>query len=41
MKKTISNAQIVKASATDLSFIPNESIDYIYTDPPYGKKFPT
>lgn len=39
-EKTISNAQIVKASATDLSFIPNESIDYIYTDPPYGKKIP-
>ncbi|WP_330204543.1 DNA methyltransferase [Cyanobacterium sp. DS4] len=39
-KNTISNAQIFKASATDLSFIPNESIDYIYTDPPYGKKIP-
>lgn len=39
-KNTISNAQILKASATDLSFIPNESIDYIYTDPPYGKKIP-
>jgi 16S rRNA G966 N2-methylase RsmD len=30
--------QVVKASATDLSFVPNESVDYIYTDPPYGKK---
>ncbi|WP_373478733.1 DNA methyltransferase [Geminocystis sp.] len=39
-EKTIFNAQIVKNSATDLSFIPNESIDYIYTDPPYGKKIP-
>jgi len=39
-EKTIYNAQIVKNSATDLSFIPNESIDYIYTDPPYGKKIP-
>ena len=39
-ENTISNAQIVKASATDLSFLPNESIDYIYTDPPYGKKIP-
>ncbi|WP_017292689.1 DNA methyltransferase [Geminocystis herdmanii] len=39
-ENTISNAQILKASATDLSFIPNESIDYIYTDPPYGKKIP-
>jgi len=34
------NAQIIKGSATDLSFIQNESIDYIYTDPPYGKKIP-
>ena len=39
-EKTISNAQIIKGTATDLSFIPNESIDYIYTDPPYGKKIP-
>ncbi|MGI0482152.1 DNA methyltransferase [Geminocystis sp. CENA526] len=39
-ENTIANAQILKASATDLSFIPNESIDYIYTDPPYGKKIP-
>ncbi|MDR0551789.1 MAG: type I restriction enzyme HsdR N-terminal domain-containing protein [Spirochaetaceae bacterium] len=30
-------ADIRKASATDLSFLENESIDYIYTDPPYGK----
>jgi DNA modification methylase len=37
---TISNAQILKGTATDLSFIPNESVDYIYTDPPYGKKIP-
>ncbi|MDR3306274.1 MAG: hypothetical protein LBS61_01140, partial [Endomicrobium sp.] len=33
-------AQIVKGTATDLSFIHNESVDYIYTDPPYGKKIP-
>ncbi|MDR0618862.1 MAG: type I restriction enzyme HsdR N-terminal domain-containing protein, partial [Bacteroidales bacterium] len=33
----IKNAQIVKASATNLSFLKNESVDYIYTDPPYGK----
>ena len=38
--KTIQNAQIVKGTATDLSWIPKESIDYIYTDPPYGKKIP-
>ncbi|MDR0410370.1 MAG: type I restriction enzyme HsdR N-terminal domain-containing protein [Treponema sp.] len=34
------NAQIVKGTATDLSFLGNESVDYIYTDPPYGKKIP-
>ena len=38
--KTISNAQIIKGTAVDLSFLHNESIDYIYTDPPYGKKIP-
>jgi len=38
--KTISNIQIVKGTATNLSWIPKESIDYIYTDPPYGKKIP-
>ena len=37
-KQTHGNLKIVKGSATDLSFIPNESIDYIYTDPPYGAK---
>ena len=39
-EKTIHNANIVKASATNLRWIPKESIDYIYTDPPYGKKIP-
>ncbi|MDR1023733.1 MAG: type I restriction enzyme HsdR N-terminal domain-containing protein [Prevotellaceae bacterium] len=39
-EETISNAQIRKGTATDLSFLPRESIDYIYTDPPYGKKIP-
>jgi len=34
------DAQIIKGSATDLSFLPKESVDYIYTDPPYGKKIP-
>jgi 16S rRNA G966 N2-methylase RsmD len=38
--KTIKNAQIVQGSATNLSFIHNETVDYIYTDPPYGKKIP-
>lgn len=37
---TLENLQIVKGSATDLSFIETESVDYIYTDPPYGKKIP-
>ena len=37
---TIDNAQIAKGTATDLSFLPRESVDYIYTDPPYGKKIP-
>ena len=39
-EQTISNAQILKGTATDLSFIPKETVDYIYTDPPYGKKIP-
>jgi 16S rRNA G966 N2-methylase RsmD len=39
-ERTIKNAQIVKGTATDLSFIRDESVDYIYTDPPYGKKIP-
>lgn len=38
--QTIKNAQIVKGTATNLKFIPKESVDYIYTDPPYGKKIP-
>ena len=38
--QTISNAQIIKGSATNLKFLPKESVDYIYTDPPYGKKIP-
>ena len=37
---TIGNAQILKGTATDLSFLSKESVDYIYTDPPYGKKIP-
>ena len=39
-ENTISNAQIIKGTATDLSLLPKESVDYIYTDPPYGKKIP-
>jgi len=37
---TISKAEIVKGTATNLNFIPKETVDYIYTDPPYGKKIP-
>lgn len=36
--QTYKNAIIKKGTATDLSFIKNETVDYIYTDPPYGKK---
>ena len=39
-KDTVNKARIVKGTATDLSFIKDESVDYIYTDPPYGKKIP-
>lgn len=37
---TIKNGTIIKGTATDLTSIPSESIDYIYTDPPYGSKIP-
>ena len=39
-EQTSDYLKIVKGSATDLHFIPSESIDYIYTDPPYGAKIP-
>jgi hypothetical protein len=39
-EQTMQNAKIIKGTATNLSFLSNESIDYIYTDPPYGKKIP-
>jgi 16S rRNA G966 N2-methylase RsmD len=39
-KDTFPYLKILKGTATDLSFIPKESVDYIYTDPPYGKKIP-
>ena len=39
-EKTIDKGKIVKGSATNLKWIPKESVDYIYTDPPYGKKIP-
>lgn len=39
-EQSYQNLFVKKGSATDLSFLPNESVDYIYTDPPYGKKIP-
>lgn len=36
--RRIDSARIVHGSATDLSFIKDRSVDYIYTDPPYGSK---
>ncbi len=37
-ERTVKNAQIVKGTATKLDFVEDETVDYIYTDPPYGKK---
>ncbi len=37
---TIQHLQVIQGSATDLSFLKKDSVDYIYTDPPYGKKIP-
>jgi 16S rRNA G966 N2-methylase RsmD len=39
-QQTVQNAQIYKGTATNLDKIEDESVDYIYTDPPYGKKIP-
>lgn len=39
-ENTIKNLQLIRGTATDLSFLEKESVDYIYTDPPYGKKIP-
>ncbi len=36
--QTIDNAEVYKGDATNLDKIKAESIDYIYTDPPYGSK---
>ena len=40
VEQILGDAKILKGTATDLSFLSNESVDYIYTDPPYGKKIP-
>jgi DNA modification methylase len=37
---TINDIIVKKGTATDLRWLPKESIDYIYTDPPYGNKIP-
>jgi len=37
-ENTIKNAQIYKGDATNLEKIEDESVDYVYTDPPYGSK---
>jgi DNA modification methylase len=34
----VKECKIIKGTASKLKEIENESIDYIYTDPPYGKK---
>ena len=39
-ENTRDNINIRKGTATNLKFLPKESVDYIYTDPPYGKKIP-
>ena len=39
-ENTIDDIKIIKGTATDLNWLPKESVDYIYTDPPYGKKIP-
>ena len=38
--KTVKDATIRQGTATDLHDIPDESVDYIYTDPPYGSHIP-
>lgn len=37
---SIQDIQVMKGTATNLKFLPKESVDYIYTDPPYGNKIP-
>jgi 16S rRNA G966 N2-methylase RsmD len=39
-EQTLKDIKVVKDTATNLHWIPKESVDYIYTDPPYGKKIP-
>jgi 16S rRNA G966 N2-methylase RsmD len=39
-QETLENLQVIQGTATNLAFLKTESVDYIYTDPPYGKKIP-
>lgn len=39
-EKSVQDIQIVRGTAINLSFIKKETVDYIYTDPPYGSKIP-
>lgn len=38
--ETVGHARIFKGTATDLEGVCDESVDYIYTDPPYGARIP-
>jgi 16S rRNA G966 N2-methylase RsmD len=38
--EVFNNAEIYKGDATNLNKIHNETVDYIYTDPPYGSNIP-
>jgi len=38
--KSKKSCLLTQKDATDLSYIPNEKIDYIFTDPPYGDSHP-
>ena len=38
--EVLKQAEITQGTATDLKKIDDESVDYIYTDPPYGSKIP-
>ena len=38
--QTIDRLQVIQGDATRLTMVKTETVDYIYTDPPYGKKIP-
>ena len=40
LEKSQSGYLVRKGTATDLSFIKSDSIDYIFTDPPHGNRIP-